>query len=170
MPESLKWLIMRGHLGFAKPIFTKTSKYEEEAALRLAQIKKDASIPKECDHDIVDTHQNMGMCPTSSRPSKRLIVSLMVDLLKILYVIFTTYFINQLGQRRLLLSSIGGVVILLVSFKACLGFIEASNMRPLWAVVTCLVTRIGYVISFSIGLAPIAAVYCSKIFPTRLCA
>ncbi|KAK3419663.1 hypothetical protein EUGRSUZ_G00341 [Eucalyptus grandis] len=210
MPESPEWLIMRGHLGLAKPILSKTSRSEEETALRLAQIKKDVGIPEECDQDIVDTHQNMGawrdiLHPTKGichmllctiviqfvqqacsidtmmlfapiifgklgimASTKRLLVSLMVDLLKIPSVLFATYFVDRLGRRWLLLSSIGGVVISLVSFGACLRFIEASNTRPLWAIVTCLVTGIGYVISFSIGLAPIAAVYCSEIFPTRL--
>ncbi|KAF8016975.1 hypothetical protein BT93_H2236 [Corymbia citriodora subsp. variegata] len=211
MPESPEWLVMRGRLDLAKPILTRTCKSEDEAALRLAEMKKAAGI---ADED-VNTDQNLGgwldifhpvlhmlecvlhmlVCAVViqlvqqtcsidtmmlfaprfyekvgiNTSFRRYLVTLIVDLLKVLSVLFATVcLVDRLGRRRLLLGSICGVVISLVSFGAFLRFIEASSGRPFWAVVMCFVTGIGYVTSYSIGLGPIAAVYCSEIFPTRL--
>ncbi|XP_043700338.1 polyol transporter 5-like [Telopea speciosissima] len=43
MPESPRWLVMRGRIGEAKRVLIRTSNSEEEALLRLAEIAKDAS-------------------------------------------------------------------------------------------------------------------------------
>ncbi|XP_056173329.1 polyol transporter 5-like [Syzygium oleosum] len=52
LPESPQWLVMRGRLRDAKRILAKTSRSEEEAALRFADIKKAAGIPEEFDDDV----------------------------------------------------------------------------------------------------------------------
>ncbi|XP_056173485.1 putative polyol transporter 1 [Syzygium oleosum] len=52
LPKSPQWLVMRGRLRDAKRILAKTSRSEEEAALRFADIKKAAGIPEEFDDDV----------------------------------------------------------------------------------------------------------------------
>ncbi|RDX75571.1 Polyol transporter 5, partial [Mucuna pruriens] len=53
MPESPRWLVMRGHLGEATKVLNKTSNTKEEAQLRLADIKQAVGIPKSCNDDVV---------------------------------------------------------------------------------------------------------------------
>ncbi|XP_056173484.1 putative polyol transporter 1 [Syzygium oleosum] len=63
LPESPQWLVMRGRLRDAKRILAKTSRSEEEATLRFADIKKAAGIPEEFDDDAYTiADQDTGAC------------------------------------------------------------------------------------------------------------
>jgi sugar porter (SP) family MFS transporter len=53
MPESPRWLVLKGRLADARAVLEKTSATPEEAAERLADIKAAAGIPKGLDGDVV---------------------------------------------------------------------------------------------------------------------
>ncbi|KAL6657700.1 hypothetical protein ACP70R_005480 [Stipagrostis hirtigluma subsp. patula] len=53
MPESPRWLVMKGRLADARAVLEKTTGTPEEAAQRLADIKVAAGIPSDLDGDVV---------------------------------------------------------------------------------------------------------------------
>jgi sugar porter (SP) family MFS transporter len=53
MPESPRWLVMKGRLVDARAVLEKTCSTPEEATERLADIKAAAGIPKDLDGDVV---------------------------------------------------------------------------------------------------------------------
>ncbi|XP_052193224.1 polyol transporter 5-like [Diospyros lotus] len=53
MPESPRWLVLKGRLGDARKVLDKTSDSKEEAQLRLGDIKEAAGIPPEWNDDVV---------------------------------------------------------------------------------------------------------------------
>ncbi|KAG6711587.1 hypothetical protein I3842_05G062100 [Carya illinoinensis] len=53
MPESPRWLVMKGRLGDAKRVLDKISDSKEEAELRLADIKRVVGISEDCTDDVV---------------------------------------------------------------------------------------------------------------------
>ncbi|CAM8930402.1 unnamed protein product [Rhodiola kirilowii] len=62
MPESPRWLVMRGRLGDARKVLDKTSDSKEESEMRLLDIKSAAGIPEDCNDDVVKVskHQSRG--------------------------------------------------------------------------------------------------------------
>jgi len=60
MPESPRWLVMKGRLADARAVLEKTCDTPEEAAERLADIKAAAGIPKDLDGDVVTVPKERG--------------------------------------------------------------------------------------------------------------
>lgn len=98
----------------------------------------------------------------------KLIATIAVGFVKTLFILVATFFLDRVGRRRLLLSSVGGMIGSLVSLGTCLTIIDHSSSKLMWAIVLCILSTLSYVAFFSIGMGPITWVYSSEIFPLRL--
>lgn len=92
-----------------------------------------------------------------------------VGFTKTLFILVATVFLDRVGRRPLLLSSIGGMIVCLASLGLGLTVInQHGDERVEWAVALSIASVLFYVAFFSIGLGPITWVYTSEIFPLRL--
>lgn len=214
MPESPRWLVMRGRLGDAIKVLNKTSDSKEEAQLRLAEIKQAAGIPEDCNDDVVEVKvKNTGegvwkelfLYPTPAvrhiviaalgihffqqasgvdavvlysptifkkaginGDTHLLIATIAVGFVKTLFILVATFMLDRYGRRPLLLTSVGGMVVSLLTLAVSLTIIDHSNTKLNWAIGLSIATVLSYVATFSIGAGPITWVYSSEIFPLRL--
>ncbi|MQL83361.1 hypothetical protein Taro_015855 [Colocasia esculenta] len=87
---------------------------------------------------------------------------------KTAFILVATFLLDRVGRRPLLLASGGGMIISLLGLGLGLTVIDHHPGEKLtWAIVLSITTVLTFVGSFSIGLGPIAWVYCSEIFPLR---
>ncbi|XP_028765807.1 polyol transporter 5-like [Neltuma alba] len=215
MPESPRWLVMRGRLGEARRVLERTSDSVEEAQLRLADIKEAAGIPESCNDDVVHVNRQnkagggvwkeMFIYPTPAvrhiviaalgihffqqasgidavvlysptifrkagikSDTEELLATVAVGFTKTVSILVATFLLDRVGRRPLLLSSVAGMVLSLVTLGACLTVIDHSDTRVMWAIGLSIAMVISYVATFSIGAGPITWVYSSEIFPLRL--
>ncbi|GAB2267296.1 Polyol transporter 5 [Dionaea muscipula] len=100
----------------------------------------------------------------------KLLATMAVGFSKTIFILVATIFVDRVGRRPLLLSSVGGMVLSLATLATALTIIDHSDpeklLRPIVAMAIVMV--LAFVASFSIGLGPIAWVYSSEIFPLRL--
>ncbi|XP_021861380.1 polyol transporter 5-like [Spinacia oleracea] len=103
-----------------------------------------------------------------SRDIDKLRCTVAVGVVKTLFILVATFMLDKYGRRPLLLTSVGGMVIALVTLAASLTVIDRSHEKVTWAIALCITMVCAFVASFSIGLGPITWVYSSEIFPLRL--
>ncbi|CAA2994842.1 polyol transporter 1 [Olea europaea subsp. europaea] len=99
----------------------------------------------------------------------RLLATIAVGVSKTIFTLVSTFFLDKIGRRVLLLSSCGGMVICLIGLAIGLTVIDQYPDEQLtWAIALCILMTLLAVAFFSSGMGPIAWVYSSEIFPLRL--
>ncbi|KAI3774769.1 hypothetical protein L1987_49331 [Smallanthus sonchifolius] len=98
----------------------------------------------------------------------QLLATIAVGFVKTTFILVATFLLDKIGRRPLLLSSIIGMIVSLMSLGIVLTIIDHSDQKITWAIALCIATVLSYVAFFSIGMGPITWVYSSEIFPLRL--
>lgn len=98
----------------------------------------------------------------------KLLATIGVGFCKTIFILVSTFFLDRVGRRPLLLTSVAGMILSLTVLGCGLTVIDHSSQKLMWAIGLCIATTLTFVASFSIGLGPIAWVYTSEIFPLRL--
>ncbi|KAK4477094.1 hypothetical protein RD792_016302 [Penstemon davidsonii] len=97
-----------------------------------------------------------------------LLATIAVGFIKLMCVFVATFLLDKIGRRKLLLSSVAGSVVSLVSLAFGLTIVGKADHKVEWAVALCVLSLVSYVMWFAIGMGPITWVYSSEIFPLRL--
>ncbi|KAL5704543.1 Dolichyl-phosphate-mannose--protein mannosyltransferase 6 [Ranunculus cassubicifolius] len=100
--------------------------------------------------------------------SKLLLATVGVGVTKTLFILVSTFFLDKAGRRRLLLTSVGGMIVALAALGTALTIVHHSEEKLLWALILSIAAVYIFVAFFSIGLGPITWVYSSEIFPLKL--
>ncbi|KAK9756519.1 hypothetical protein RND81_01G103400 [Saponaria officinalis] len=100
--------------------------------------------------------------------TRQLLATVTVRFVKTVFILVATFMLDKYGRRPLLLTSVGGMVISLLTLATSLIIIDRSDHMITWAIALCITMVCAFVASFSIGLGPITWVYSSEIFPLRL--
>lgn len=100
---------------------------------------------------------------------KLLLATVGVGLTKFIFVLISTFLLDKVGRRRLLLISTTGIIGSLTLLGSCLTIVEQhQGEKLLWALSLSIISTYVFVAFFNIGLAPVTWVYSSEIFPLRL--
>ncbi|KAI3665498.1 hypothetical protein L6452_44125 [Arctium lappa] len=101
--------------------------------------------------------------------NKLLLATIGVGITKTIFISVSTFLIDKTGRRKLLLTSVGGMIVALLGLGFALTIVQHSpDQRVVWALWLSIATCYLYVMFFSIGLAPVTWVYSSEIFPLKL--
>ncbi|CAN1332221.1 Polyol transporter 5, partial [Linum perenne] len=99
---------------------------------------------------------------------KKLLATIVVGFTKMIFILVATILLDRIGRRPLLLSSVAGMIISLVTLGCENRIIDHTAEKVNWAVALCISMVLAYMAFFSIGMGPITWVYSSEIFPLRL--
>lgn len=100
--------------------------------------------------------------------NKLLLAQVGTGITRIIFITIATLLLDKVGRRKLLLTSVGGMIVALVGLGLGLTIVEHSKEKLVWALSLCIGATYTYVMFFSVGLAPITWVYSSEIFPLKL--
>ncbi|KAF8684849.1 hypothetical protein HU200_044129 [Digitaria exilis] len=191
MPESPRWLAMRGRHDDAHAVLMRTSDTPAEADLRFREIKASGGVWKEMlaspsasvrrifvcvlglqffqqasgiDAIILYTPLVLQKAGISSNTNTVLAATVGVGVVKTCSILVATLLSDRLGRRPLLLASSGGCAVSLASVALALCVAGGSRATA----VACFVSVLAFVAAFSIGLGPVVATYTSEIMPLRL--
>ncbi|KAF5787481.1 putative major facilitator, sugar transporter, major facilitator superfamily [Helianthus annuus] len=103
-----------------------------------------------------------------TKDTPQLLATIAVGFVKTSFILVATFLLDRIGRRPLLLTSIGGMIVSLMTLGTTLTIIDHSDHKITWAVALSIATVLSFVAFFSIGMGPIAWVYSSEIFPLRL--
>ncbi|KAK9942438.1 hypothetical protein M0R45_008105 [Rubus argutus] len=104
-----------------------------------------------------------------TKKNKLLLATIAVGSVKTSFILVGTFFLDRVGRRPLLLSSMAGMVASL----GCLGFgltivDHHSDEKIMWAITLSIAMVLFFVAFFSIGMGPVTCVYSSEIIPLKL--
>ncbi|GER50384.1 sugar transporter [Striga asiatica] len=98
----------------------------------------------------------------------QLLATMAVGFVKTVFILVATFFLDKIGRRPLLLSSVAGMILSMLGLSIGLTFVDHSDHKLVWAIALCIAAVLSYVAFFSIGMGPITWVYSSEIFPLKL--
>ncbi|CAE6155730.1 unnamed protein product [Arabidopsis arenosa] len=99
---------------------------------------------------------------------KLFLVTIGVGIMKTTFIFTATLLLDKVGRRKLLLTSVGGMVMALTMLGFGLTMAQNAGGKLAWALVLSIVAAYSFVAFFSIGLGPITWVYSSEVFPLKL--
>lgn len=99
---------------------------------------------------------------------KLLLATVGVGVTKTLFILVATLFLDKIGRRKLLLTSVGGMVVALTMIGFGLTVEGNSSEKVFWALGLSIAATYVFIAFYSIGLGPITWVYTSEIFPLKL--
>ncbi|CAL5212537.1 unnamed protein product [Lathyrus oleraceus] len=100
--------------------------------------------------------------------TNKLLATIAVGFVKTMFVLVPTFLLDRVGRRALLLTSVGGLILSLLTLAVSLTVIDSSRATVTWAIWLSIAAVLFYAGTFSIGSGPITWVYSSEIFPLRL--
>jgi sugar porter (SP) family MFS transporter len=103
-----------------------------------------------------------------TKETDKLLATIAVGFTKTVFVLVATFFLDKIGRRKLLLSSVGGMVVSLMLLGLGLTVIDRSETKVVWAVVLAVTSVLLFVSCFAIGMGPVTPLYTAEIFPLRL--
>ena len=100
-----------------------------------------------------------------------LLVIILAGFTKTIFILVSTFLVDRIGRRPLLLTGVAGNMISLIILGFRLTRINHHSevkLSTYWDIGLCITMILSYVAFFSIGMGPITWVYTSEIFPTKL--
>ncbi|QCD88530.1 MFS transporter [Vigna unguiculata] len=108
--------------------------------------------------------QNAGM----TDDTHTLLATVAVGFVKTLFIVLSSLVLDRVGRRPMLLSSVAGMMVSLLTLGIGFTIIERSESKPMWGIGLSIAMVLAFVATFSIGAGPITWVYSAEVFPLRL--